>query len=121
MEEVKESVFDAQVRMFLEARKNERPDRELAERNFISSLFYLAERLVAVLNRAIPVSRDVTEELVTCAYEKADRCDPTRGKPFNFFTTVMIGHYQQFYRKAKNYKALKKMYNQHLLKGKKNA
>lgn len=53
---------------------------------------------------------EVKKELVDYAMSKLNRLDTSKGKAFNFFTTVMLGHLRQLYRSNKNYTELKEQW-----------
>jgi hypothetical protein len=57
---------------------------------------------------------EVLQECVTFAFEKADRFDHKKGKAFNFFTTIILGHMRQLYRSQKPYPELKQKYEEFL-------
>ena len=53
---------------------------------------------------------DAVQEAVMVCFEKIDRFDTTRGKAFNYMTTVVFNHLRQLYRSARNYTDLKRRY-----------
>lgn len=64
---------------------------------------------------------DALQEGVLICFEKIERFDPTLGsKAFNFCTTIILNHFRQLYRYAKNQSDLKKRYQQHILNQKNN-
>lgn len=48
--------------------------------------------------------------MVFFAFIKLPRYDPTKGRAFNFFTTIMLGWLRQEYRTSRNYAELKAKY-----------
>lgn len=50
---------------------------------------------------------NVVRELLCVAFLKMEKYDPTKGKAFNFFTTIMLGWLRQVYRAKKDYAKLK--------------
>jgi hypothetical protein len=53
---------------------------------------------------------EIKEELIYRCFECVDRYDSTKGKAFNYFTTIMLGHLKQVYRSSKKYNEVKKKY-----------
>jgi len=49
----------------------------------------------------------IIRELVCVAFIKMQRYDPTKGRAFNFFTTIMLGWLRQIYRSKKDLRRIK--------------
>jgi DNA-directed RNA polymerase specialized sigma24 family protein len=55
---------------------------------------------------------DAKQEAVMVCLRKAPKFDTDRGKAFNYFTTMILNHYRQLYRTARNYGELKKKFTE---------
>lgn len=54
------------------------------------------------------------QECVLIAWQKLPKFNADKGKAFNYFCTIMLGHLRCLYRKAKDKKHLKEQYKNHL-------
>ena len=105
--------FDGIATFYLNARKNieEGGDRAAvkvyyaAEEQLQDAFSILAERIVSVFSRVdwnkVWKKDDVIESMVECAWAKADKFNPAKGRAFNFYTTVMLCQIRQLYRAMK--------------------
>jgi len=50
--------------------------------------------------------RQATVECMSICFQKVRRFKPGKGKAFNFFTTIMLGHLRQLYRTRKAHEEL---------------
>jgi len=63
-----------------------------------------------VIEEVFKSKKDTIRELICVCFLKMDRYDATKGKAFNFFTTIMLGWLRQVYRSKKSYAELKVQY-----------
>ena len=50
--------------------------------------------------------KQATVECMAICFSKLRRFNPDKGKAFNYFTTIMLGHLRQFYRTRRTYEEL---------------
>jgi hypothetical protein len=79
------------------------------------ALWRLANNIIKFVNfkgveKAFKDKINTTSYMVAFAFIKIERYDPTKGKAFNFFTTIMLSWLRQVYRSNKNYSELKAKY-----------
>jgi hypothetical protein len=75
-----------------------------------AAFFLLSENLTRYFKFHLIEPDDAIQEGVMICFEKIDRFIPTKGKAFNFFTTLTANHYRQLHRTSKNYNELKKKF-----------
>lgn len=63
-----------------------------------------------VITEVFKNKKATIRELVCVCFLKIERYDATKGKAFNFFTTIMLGWLRQVYRSKKSYAELKVQY-----------
>lgn len=81
----------------------------------LSNAFYtLASNIIRAFNFNLVDRDDALQEGVMICFEKLHRFDPKIGRAFNFCTTIILNHYRQLYRSAKNYNELKVRYHNHI-------
>ena len=59
---------------------------------------------------AFKTKNSTIRDMVCLAFIKLPRYDATKGRAFNFFTTIMLGWLRQVYRTKRNYVELKAKY-----------
>lgn len=79
------------------------------------SLWILARNILKLvkfkgIERAFKDRTGTYSRLVAFAYIKMERFDPTKGKAFNYFTTIMLSWLRQEYMTRHNYADLKAKY-----------
>jgi DNA-directed RNA polymerase specialized sigma24 family protein len=82
---------------------------ELAE-----AFYLLAKNIIRAFRFQLVDKDDALQEGVMICFEKLHRFNPDKGRAFNFCTTIILNHYRQLYRTAKNYNELKIRYHEHL-------
>ena len=93
---------------------------DIAANNKLADAFYrLAEKVVDYIKFPLLDKDDAKQECVLLGFQKIDRYDPTKGRAFNFFTTIMLGHLRPIYRAARNFQELKERYKKYLIETKK--
>ena len=126
-------IDDLQMSLDRKSKKNTNVDREksILEKNqleyakileerleaesLLTQAFYtLAQNLVRFARFNLIDSDDVEQESVMICFEKIDRFDPSKGKAFNYFTTMTLNNMRQLFRSAKNYNQLKRKYHEFL-------
>ena len=81
----------------------------------LASAFYtLSENIVRYAKFNLIDQDDAIQDCVLVCFEKIDRFDTSKGKAFNFLTTISINSLRQLYRTSRNYNELKKKYLNHL-------
>lgn len=77
----------------------------------VAEYFYLlSDNIIRAFNFAMVEEEDAKQEAVFICLKKVSKFDPDRGKAFNYFTTMILNHYRQLYRTARNYRELKKRF-----------
>jgi DNA-directed RNA polymerase specialized sigma subunit len=77
----------------------------------MSICFYLlADNIIKAFNFKLIDRDDALQEGVVACFSKIGLFDPERGKAFNWFTTIILNHFRQLYRSAKNYIELKRRF-----------
>jgi DNA-directed RNA polymerase specialized sigma24 family protein len=77
----------------------------------VTICFYLlADNIIKAFNFKLIDRDDALQEGVCACFSKISLFDKTRGKAFNWFTTIILNHYRQLYRSAKNYIELKRKF-----------
>lgn len=87
----------------------------------------LAEHIIKYKKFNFVEFDDAMQEFVMVCFDKMERFDPNyigksgkRAKAFNYMTTVILNHYRQLYRSARNYNELKRKYQDSLQQNEKN-
>lgn len=83
------------------------PDDEDIKNEVTICFYLLADNIIKAFNFKLIDRDDALQEGVTVCFAKIERFDRNRGKAFNWFTTIILNHYRQLYRSAKNYMELK--------------
>lgn len=77
----------------------------------IANFFYLlSENIIRAFRFSMVDEEDAKQEAVMVCLKKIERFDVSRGKAFNYFTTMILNHYRQLYRSARNYGELKRRF-----------
>ena len=71
-------------------------------------LLILAQNVVGYTKFSLIDADDAIQESVMVCFDKIDRFVPSKGKAFNYMTTVIFNSLRQLYRSAKNYNEFKK-------------
>lgn len=80
-------------------------------KNEITLCFYLlAENIIKAFNFRLIDKEDALQEGVLICFSKLFMFNSSKGKAFNWFTTIILNHYRQLYRSCKNDINLKKKY-----------
>lgn len=74
------------------------------------TFYTLVENIVRYAKFNLVDQDDAIQEGVMSCFEKVDRFDSSKGKAFNYLTTVVINCLRQSYRTARNYNELKRKY-----------
>lgn len=97
--------FEKLIKKYLRSKK----DKEVKEE--ITLCFYLLSDSIMKWSNFKFIDRDdALQEGVLICLDKINKFNPDRGKAFNWFTTIILNHYRQLYRTAKNDINLKKRY-----------
>lgn len=94
-------------------RKNKK-EYEAAQNELALAFYTLAENIIKAFKFQLVDKDDALQEGVMICFEKLHRFDPKLGRAFNFCTTIILNHYRQLYRTAKNYNELKSKYHKYL-------
>ena len=79
----------------------------------LANAFYtLSQNIVRYAKFSNIDEDDAVQEGVLICFERAEKFDPEKGKAFNYMTTCILNHFRQLWRTAKNYRELKKKYNE---------
>lgn len=85
-----------------------------AEDELAMAFYLLARNIIRAFKFQLVDKDDALQEGVMICFEKLHRFDPDIGPAFNFCTTIILNHYRQLYRTAKNHQELKIRYYEHL-------
>lgn len=110
-------VFEAIIERFKKAKKNAKKDNkefEESQLELATAFYTLAKNIIRAFKFQLVDKDDALQEGVMICFEKLHRFDPNIGRAFNFCTTIILNHYRQLYRTAKNYNELKFRYHEHL-------
>lgn len=86
------------------------PDDDDIKEEVTICFYVLSENIIRAFNFKLIDKEDALQEGVLACFSKIHRFNPTRGKAFNWFTTIILNHYRQLYRSCKNDINLKKRY-----------
>ena len=78
------------------------------KRFLCDQLLLLARRVVQYTKFNLIDADDAVQESVMVCFDKIDRFFPSKGKAFNYMTTVIWNSLRQLYRSAKSYNEFKK-------------
>lgn len=84
------------------------------QKQLAESFLILSRNLVHYANLPLVDADDAVQEGVMICFEKIDRFDPSKGRAFNYATTVALNHMRQLFRSARNYNELKNKYLNHI-------
>jgi hypothetical protein len=110
-------IFEAIIDRFREAQKGKdanEPEFKEAQVELAKAFYVLAKNIIRAFRFQLVDKEDALQEGVWICFEKLHRFDPTIGRAFNFCTTIILNHYRQLYRTARNYNELKIRYHNHL-------
>lgn len=110
-------VFEAIIARFNESQKNIKKNKsefEKAQTELAMAFYTLASNIIKAFKFQLVDKDDALQEGVMICFEKLHRFDPKLGRAFNFCTTIILNHYRQLYRTAKNYNELKTKYHKYL-------
>lgn len=116
VEYLNNKTFEAIIERFRVSQKKKRNRKEFEEAQMdLTNAFYtLAKNIIRAFKFQLVDKDDALQEGVMICFEKLHRFDPKLGRAFNFCTTIILNHYRQLYRTAKNYNELKIRYHDHL-------
>lgn len=124
VEYLNNKAFEAIICRFRRAKKNiKRNPKEFdqAQIELAAAFYTLAKNIIRAFKFQLVDKDDALQEGVMICFEKLHRFDPNYHGPggkkataFNFCTTIILNHYRQLYRTAKNYNELKIRYHNHL-------
>lgn len=117
IEYLNNKAFEAIIDRFKDAKKNikrNKNDFEKAQIELATAFYTLAKNIIRAFKFQLVDKDDALQEGVMICFEKLHRFDPNIGRAFNFCTTIILNHYRQLYRTAKNYNELKIRYHEHL-------
>lgn len=83
---------------------------ENSKRDLATAFYLLSENIARYAKFALVDPDDAIQEGVMVCFEKVDRFDSTKGKAFNYLTTVVLNHLRQLYRTSRNYNEFKRKY-----------
>lgn len=109
--------FEEIIKRFKKAKKNLKRNRkefDKAQIELAAAFYTLAKNIIRAFKFQLVDKDDALQEGVMICFEKLHRFDPNIGRAFNFCTTIILNHYRQLYRTAKNYNELKLKYHNHL-------
>jgi DNA-directed RNA polymerase specialized sigma24 family protein len=109
--------FEAIIERFKDAKNNVNCDDaefDEAQLELATAFYTLAKNIIRAFKFQLVDKDDALQEGVMICFEKLHRFDPNIGRAFNFCTTIILNHYRQLYRTAKNYNELKFRYHEHL-------
>jgi DNA-directed RNA polymerase specialized sigma subunit len=110
-------VFEGIIKRFKKAKRNIKKSKvefEDAQMELATAFYTLAKNIIRAFKFQLVDKDDALQEGVMICFEKLHRFDPKIGRAFNFCTTIILNHYRQLYRTAKNYNELKLRYHNFL-------
>lgn len=90
------------------------PEFDAAQLELAEAFQVLAKNIIRAFRFQLVDKDDALQEGIMICFEKLHRFNPDKGRAFNFCTTIILNHYRQLYRTAKNYNELKVKYHEHL-------
>lgn len=109
--------FETIISRFKEAKNKLEEDQaefDAAQMDLAEAFYLLAKNIIRAFRFQLVDKDDALQEGVMICFEKLHRFNPEKGRAFNFCTTIILNHYRQLYRTAKNYNELKIRYHDHL-------
>jgi len=76
----------------------------------VQMLYLLAENIIRAFQFKMIDKEDALQEAVLICLQKKHKFNSDKGKAFNYFTTIILNHFRQLYRSARNYQELKKRF-----------
>jgi DNA-directed RNA polymerase specialized sigma subunit len=117
IEYLNNKTFETIISRYKLAKKNEVADPlefEIAQTDLAEAFNILAKNIIRAFRFQLVDKDDALQEGIMICFEKLHRFNPEKGRAFNFCTTIILNHYRQLYRTAKNYNELKIKYHEHL-------
>jgi len=108
--------FEEIIKLYLDTLRRDRRKSKAAKADpilseCVATYFYLlSDNIVRAFRFSLVDEEDAKQEAVLVCLRKIERFDTGRGKAFNYFTTMILNHYRQLYRSARNYGELKKRF-----------
>lgn len=109
--------FEKIIERFRQAEKSKKrktSEYEEAQLELAKAFYILAKNIISAFRFQLVDKEDALQEGVWICFEKLHRFDPNIGRAFNFCTTIILNHYRQLYRTAKNYNELRVRYHDYL-------
>lgn len=109
--------FETIISRYKLAKKNinlDPTEHDAAQMELAEAFYLLAKNIIRAFRFQLVDKDDALQEGVMICFEKLHRFNPEKGRAFNFCTTIILNHYRQLYRTAKNYNELKIRYHEHL-------
>jgi DNA-directed RNA polymerase specialized sigma24 family protein len=117
IEYLNNKTFELIIDRFKKAKKNQAKNKiefDGAQLELAEAFYLLAKNIIRAFRFQLVDKDDALQEGVMICFEKLHRFNPDKGRAFNFCTTIILNHYRQLYRTAKNYNELKIRYHEHL-------
>jgi len=117
VEYLNNKTFELIIARFKKAKKNgsrNKVEFNSAQLELAEAFYLLAKNIIRAFRFQLVDKDDALQEGVMICFEKLHRFNPEKGRAFNFCTTIILNHYRQLYRTAKNYNELKIRYHEHL-------
>lgn len=102
--------LDVDTALLMEAMKESRESLEILTKAF----YVLAENIVGYTKFSLIDYDEAIQEAVLICLEKIHKFDTSKGKAFNYLTTIIWNGIRQTYRGAKTYNEIKKKYHEFL-------
>lgn len=117
IEYLNNKTFELIIARFKKAKRSSvknKPEFEAAQLELAEAFYLLAKNIIRAFRFQLVDKDDALQEGVMICFEKLHRFNPEKGRAFNFCTTIILNHYRQLYRTAKNHNELKIRYYEHL-------
>ena len=117
IEYLNNKTFELIITRFKTANENIEQNRlefDAAQLELAEAFYLLAKNIIRAFRFQLVDKDDALQEGVMICFEKLHRFNPEKGRAFNFCTTIILNHYRQLYRTAKNYNELKVKYHEYL-------
>lgn len=102
-------VLIQQIERFANAAPNTDDFKE-AQSDLITSFQTLTKNIIRGFRFKLIDADDMAQEGVFICLSKMHKYKTERGNCFSYFSTILLNHYRQMYRSAKNYNSLKLKY-----------
>lgn len=89
---------------------NENQDDEKLREEITLCFYLLSENIIKAFKFRLIDRDDALQEGVYTCLKQMHLFDKEKGKAFNWFTTIILNHYRQLYRYARNYNELKRRF-----------